>query len=450
MKDKHGLLTGSIPLVLRQMTVPMIFGLVAILMFNLVDTFFISLLGTQALAAISYTFPVTFAVNCITMGIGMGLSTNIGRLLGQGEAQDAARFSSHGLILAVTLVAIACAIGLATIDPLFLLLGADEELLPLINQYMQIWYFTIPLLVIPMAGNSAIRATGDTKTPAKIMMLAGFINGILDPLLIFGIGPFPELGIQGAAIASAFSWLGALVGSLYVLIKREKLLAFPHLPRVLSDWKLILKIGTPAALSNAMNPISGAILMMMLSSHGTAAVATYGAAQRIESILILVLMSLTSALTPFIAQNVGANNPARSFAGLFLSIRFSIVFQFGIFIMMVPLSIPLAALFSQEQEVKNLLWHYLLVVPFSYGFQGIVMMLIAGLNALHQPLRAFQWSFMRLFFFTLPGAWIGSLIYDIEGLFIGIALGNIVGGVLGYLYAVKLRKEYLSPQSCQA
>lgn len=450
MKDKHGLLTGSIPTVLRQMTVPMIFGLVAILMFNLVDTFFISLLGTQALAAISYTFPVTFGVNCITMGIGMGLSTNIGRLLGQGDAQDAARFSSHGLILAVTLVAMACAIGLSTIDPLFLLLGAEEELLPLINQYMQIWYFTIPLLVIPMAGNSAIRATGDTKTPAKIMMLAGLINGVLDPLLIFGIGPFPELGIQGAAIASAFSWLGALIGSLYVLVKREKLLALPYLPRLLSDWKLILKIGTPAALSNAMNPISGAILMMMLSSHGTAAVATYGAAQRIESILILVLMSLTSALTPFIAQNIGANNPARSFAGLFLSVRFSVVFQFGIFIMMVPLSIPLAAIFSQEKEVENLLWHYLLVVPFSYGFQGIVMMLIAGLNALHQPLKAFQWSFMRLFCFTLPGAWVGSLVYGIEGLFIGIALGNILGGIFGYFYALRLRKEYLPPHSCQA
>jgi Na+-driven multidrug efflux pump len=155
-------------------------------------------------------------------------------------------------------------------------------------------------------------------------------------------------------------------------------------------------------------------------------------------------MSLTSALTPFIAQNIGANNPDRSFAGLFLSIRFSVVFQLGIFVMMVPLSIPLAALFSQEQEVKDLLWHYLLVVPFSYGFQGIVMMLIAGLNALHQPLRAFQWSFMRLFVFTLPGAWVGSLVYDIEGLFIGIAVGNIVGGVLGYLYALKLRKEYVA------
>ncbi|WMN55293.1 MATE family efflux transporter [Vibrio fluvialis] len=443
MHDKHGLLSAPIPNVLRQMTIPMIFGMVAILMFNLVDTFFISLLGTDALAAISYTFPVTFGVNCITMGIGVGLSTSIGRLLGQGDTSNAARFSTHGLLLAVTLVAFACTAGFFTIEPLFLLLGAKAELIPLIEQYMQVWYLTIPLLVIPMAGNSAIRATGDTKTPAKMMMLAGAINGCLDPLLIFGYGPFPELGIQGAAIASAFSWLGALIGSLYVLVKRDRLLAPPHFASLRHDWQQILKIGTPAALSTAMSPISGALLMMMLSSHGTAAVAAYGAAQRIESILILVLMSLTSALTPFMAQNFGAQNPTRSFSGLFLSLRFSLIFQLLVFIMMVPLSIPLAALFSQEQAVRDLLWHYLLVVPFSYGFQGVVMMLVSALNALHLPLKAFQWSFMRLFLFTLPSAWLGSTLYGIEGLFIGIALGNVLGGLSGYLYALLLRRRYL-------
>ncbi|EKO3486144.1 MATE family efflux transporter [Vibrio fluvialis] len=443
MHDKHGLLSAPIPNVLRQMTIPMIFGMVAILMFNLVDTFFISLLGTDALAAISYTFPVTFGVNCITMGIGVGLSTSIGRLLGQGDTSNAARFSTHGLLLAVTLVAIACTVGFFTIEPLFLLLGAKAELIPLIEQYMQVWYLTIPLLVIPMAGNSAIRATGDTKTPAKMMMLAGAINGCLDPLLIFGYGPFPELGIQGAAIASAFSWLGALIGSLYVLVKRDRLLAPPHFASLRHDWQQILKIGTPAALSTAMSPISGALLMMMLSSHGTAAVAAYGAAQRIESILILVLMSLTSALTPFMAQNFGAQNPTRSFSGLFLSLRFSLIFQLLVFIMMVPLSIPLAALFSQEQAVRDLLWHYLLVVPLSYGFQGVVMMLVSALNALHLPLKAFQWSFMRLFLFTLPSAWLGSTLYGIEGLFIGIALGNVLGGLSGYLYALLLRRRYL-------
>lgn len=209
MQDKHGLLSAPISKVLRNMTVPMVFGMVAILAFNLVDTFFISLLGTEALAAISFTFPVTFGVNCITMGIGMGLSTNIGRLLGQGNTQHAARFSTHGLLLAVVLVMLASTLGLYTIEPLFKLLGASDDIIPLIREYMVIWYFTVPLLVIPMAGNSAIRATGDTKTPAKIMMLSGFINGLLDPLLIFGIGPFPELGIQGAAIASGIAWLGA-------------------------------------------------------------------------------------------------------------------------------------------------------------------------------------------------------------------------------------------------
>ncbi|EDP58242.1 MATE family efflux transporter [Vibrio sp. AND4] len=446
-QDKHGLLTAPIPDTLRKMTIPMTMGMIAILMFNLVDTFFISLLGTKALAAISYTFPVTFAVNCITMGIGMGLSTNIGRLLGQGYAPQAARFTSHGLLLAVALVTMASTLGWFTIDPLFRFLGAKADAIPLIEQYMQIWYLTIPLLVIPMAGNSAIRASGDTRTPAKIMMLAGLINGLLDPVLIFGLGPFPELGIQGAAIASAFSWFGALCGSFYVLIKREKLLAAPQWSLIKQDWQQTLKIGTPAALSNAMTPLSGAILMMILSSHGTAAVAAYGAAQRIESILILVLMSLTSALTPFMAQNLGANNPARAFSAWFLSMRFAIFFQGFIFLMMVPLSIPLAALFSQEAAVKDLLWHYLLVVPFSYGFQGIVMMLVSGYNAMHKPLRAFQWSFMRLFVFTLPAAWIGSQLYRVEGLFIGIALGNILGGLVGYLFALRERRLMLAEHS---
>ncbi|EOA6545069.1 TPA: MATE family efflux transporter [Vibrio vulnificus] len=444
MLDKHGLLSAPIAETLRKMTVPMIFGMVAILMFNLVDTFFISLLGTEALAAISYTFPVTFAVNCITMGIGVGLSTSIGRLLGQGEAHQAARFTTHGLLLAVVLVALASTLGFFTVTPLFTLLGAKEELIPLIGQYMHVWYLTIPLLVIPMAGNSAIRATGDTKTPAKIMMLAGLINGVLDPLLIFGIDPFPELGIQGAAIASALSWLGALIGSFYVLIQRERLLGLPQWQRLKEDWQQILKVGTPAALSNAMNPLSGAILMMMLSSHGTAAVAAYGAAQRIESILILVLMALTSALTPFMAQNFGAKNPQRAFQGLFVSMRFSVLFQGLVFLMMVPLSIPLAALFSQEQAVRDLLWHYLLVVPISYGFLGIVMMLVSGLNAMHQPLNAFRWSVIRLFVFTLPAAYLGSWLYDIEGLFIGIAVGNILVGLCSYLYALKQRKQQLA------
>ena len=446
--DKHGLLSEPIPTVLSRLTIPMVFGMVAILLFNLVDTFFISLLGTEALAAISFTFPVTFALNCITMGVSVGISTSIGRLLGGGNIHSAARLASHGLLLAVILMVIGSGFGLLTIEPLFTLIGASKELLPIISQYMSIWYLAIPLLVIPMAGNSAIRATGDAKTPAKIMMLAGLINGVLDPLLIFGYGPFPELGVRGAAIASGISWAFALINSLYILLKREKLLARPELAKLGKDWRQILQIGTPAGLSNALNPLSGALLMSLLAAQGTASVAAYGAAMRIESLLVIVIMALGSALMPFMAQNFGADNPLRAFRALFAAMRFAIIFQLLIFIMMVPLSWPLSSLFSQDSAVQEQLWHYLIVVPFSYGMQGVCMLLISALNAMHKSMHALVWNLLRLFAFLLPAAWLGSQLDGTEGLFIGIAAANILCGIGAYLYALKMRRSmYSNPVS---
>ncbi|WP_318419655.1 MATE family efflux transporter [Photobacterium leiognathi] len=439
--DKHGLLSDPIPDALSRLAVPMLFGMIAILMFNLVDTFFISLLGTNALAAVSFTFPVTFGLNCITMGMSVGISTSIGRLLGSGDTQSAARLTTHGLLLAVILMMLGSSLGFFTIDPLFTLMGASPDLLPIIHEYMTVWYIAIPLLVIPMTGNSAIRATGDAKSPAKIMIMAGLINGILDPLLIFGYGPFPELGVKGAAISSGISWAVALTASLYLLHRREKLLTVPVFRKLKADWQQILQIGAPAGLSNALNPLSSALLMTLLAAQGTASVAAFGAAIRIESILVIGMMALGSSLMPFMAQNLGANQPERAFKALFTAMHFAILFQLLIFIAMVPLSMPLASLFSQDTTVQAQLWHYLLVVPASYGLQAVCMLLISALNALHKTVNALIWNLLRLFGFMLPSAWIGSLYYGTEGLFIGIAFANIIGGLGAYLYARQLRKS---------
>lgn len=442
--DKYGLLSDPIPDALRRLAVPMVFGMIAILMFNLVDTFFISLLGTNALAAVSFTFPVTFGLNCITMGMSVGISTSIGRLLGSGDTKSAARLTTHGLLLAVILMVLGSTVGWLTIDPLFSLMGANADLLPIIHEYMTVWYIAIPLLVIPMTGNSAIRATGDAKSPAKIMIMAGLINGILDPLLIFGYGPFPELGVKGAAISSGISWAVALTASLYLLHRREKLLTMPVLLKLKSDWQQILHIGAPAGLSNALNPLSSALLMSLLAAQGTASVAAFGAAIRIESILVIGMMALGSALMPFMAQNLGANKPERAFEALFSAMHFAILFQLLIFIAMVPLSVPLASLFSRDTTVQDQLWHYLLVVPASYGLQAVCMLLISALNALHKTVNALIWNLLRLFGFLLPSAWVGSLYYGTEGLFIGISIANVIGGICAYLYARRLRKTTLS------
>ena len=314
MTRTNPMLTAPIPVVLRQMTGPMIFGIIAILAFNLVDTFFIGMLGTQALAAISFTFPVTFVVTSLAMGLGAGLSAVIGHTLGQGKHDEAAHLATDSLFLAVIMVALLSVGGALTIKPLFTLLGASAELISLIHDYMLIWYLTVPMLVLPMVGNAAIRATGDTKTPSVVMAVAGLVNGVLDPLLIFGIGPFPEWGIRGAAIATSISWLMAMLVSLYILRHREGLLLWrlSARPRLFQHWRSLLHVAVPASFTNMLNPLANAVLMTFFAGLGTEVVAAYGAASRVEALLLIVMMALASVLAPFISQNCGAGNPARA------------------------------------------------------------------------------------------------------------------------------------------
>ena len=441
---QNKLLFEPIDKVLTQLTIPLIFGMVAVLTFNLVDTFFISLLGTNSLAAISFTFPVIFAINSMTMGIGVGVSAHLGRILGKGHDTQAKQFATHGLLLMALISAIVSIIGYFSIDPLFSLIGADEALRILIRQYMATCYLFIPFLAVSMVGNNILRATGDTKTPAIILTISGVINSLLDPIFIFGFGPIPAMGVQGAAIASGISWTIAVSWSLYLLIYKLELLGKLNLTHIIEDCKKILHIGTPAALSNTLLPISGALLMALLASQGPTSVAAYGAAQRIESFLLIVVICMTSALTPIMSQNLGANQGVRAFNALFCAIKYSLLIQLFIFIAMVPLSSPFSALFSQDPIVQKQIWLYLLVVPLSYGFQGVVMMLMSSLNALQQPKLAFGWNLFRLFGLLLPLAWLGKQVNGTEGVFIGIMAANFVSGFCALLYARRVRDHHLN------
>ena len=431
------LLTAPMTSVLLRMTGPMILGIIAILAFNLVDTFFIGMLGTQALAAISFTFPVTFVVTSLAMGLGAGLSAVIGHALGQGKHDEAARITTDCLFLAVVLVTLLSLLGACTIQPLFRLLGASDQLIRLIYDYMLIWYLTVPMLVLPMVGNAAIRATGDTKTPSLVMTVAGLVNGVLDPLLIFGIGPFPEWGIRGAAIATSISWLMAMLVSLYILRHREGLLRWRLSPRpqLLAHWRALLHVAVPASFTNMLNPLANAVLMIIFAGLGTEVVAAYGAASRVEALLLIVMMALSSVLAPFISQNCGAGNPARARAALLLCMRFALLFQLAIYGLVWLLAPLIANLFSDHPQVVRLIVLYLHLVPIGYGFQGMVMLLASALNGVRASTVSFVFNGMRLFVFLLPGAWLGAKLGGEQGIYLGILLANLAAGLLAWGYA---------------
>ena len=159
------LLTEPVGPTLIRLALPMVVGLAAIILFTVVDTFFVGRLGATPLAAMSFCFPVNFVVYSVTMGIGIGTTSVISRAIGEGDQARVRRLTTHALVLALGTVTLIAGIGLVTMDPIFSAMGADATTLPLIREYMTPWLWGVGLLVIPMVGNSAIRATGDTVSP---------------------------------------------------------------------------------------------------------------------------------------------------------------------------------------------------------------------------------------------------------------------------------------------
>ncbi|MFT7259106.1 MAG: putative MATE family efflux protein [Glaciecola sp.] len=430
------MLNGDISQILKSMTIPMIVGMLMLMTFSIVDTFFVSMLGTKQLAAISFTFPVTFTVISLNIGLGIGTSAIIGKYIGSGNTQDAKVLATGALMLSALMVGIFAVIGIFSIDFIFSLMGADKTLMPFIQAYMVPWYLAGVFLAIPMVGNSVLRAFGDTKTPSIIMAVGGAINVVLDPILIFGWGPIPALGIQGAAIATAIAWAVCVVWILYLLAVKRQLIE----PRILSLTEFIvaargvLKIGLPAAGANMLTPIAGGVMTAIVANYGAEAVAAWGVGNRLESIASIIVLALSMSLPPFISQNYGANKLSRIKTAFDIAAKFVIIWQLVVFAVLAILSSYIAQVFAEEASVARDITLFLCIVPLGYGLQGIIILVNSSFNAMHKPMSALILSILRLFAFYVPIASLGSYLYGLEGLFWGCVIANVLTSVLAYTW----------------
>lgn len=440
--SSNPMLTGDIVTTLRSMTIPMILGMIMLMTFGLVDTFFVSLIGTNELAAISFTFPVTFTVISLNIGLGIGTSAVIGRLLGQNQLAEAKITATAALMTVFALVGLLCFIGYNTIPLVFSWLGADAELIPLIYDYMSIWYVAGVFLAMPMVGNSVLRAAGDTKSPSMIMASGGAINALLDPLLIFGWGPVPALGIKGAAIATAIAWGVGVIWILLLLHKRALMT-----PRLLSlkEYKAhvpgVLKIGVPAAGANMLTPIAAGVVTAIVAGYGPTAVAAWGVGGRLESIASIVMLALSMSLPPLLSQNYGAQKVDRVKAAYQIAIKFVFGFQLLVFALLYILADYIALVFAKEAEVATLITLFLMIVPLGYGLQGVVVLTNSAFNAVHRPMAALCLNSLRLFIFFVPFCYLGSIYYGLTGLFTGAVLANAVMALISYAWFMRMIKQ---------
>lgn len=429
------LLNAPIAPTLWRMTWPVIVGVATLISFNVIDTFFVGLLGTAPLAAISFTFPVTFMVISLTIGLGIGTSAVIARKLGADRVEHARFDGTCALLLSAVLVGILAAIGYLFLEPTFQLLQAQDELMPLIRDYMTWWYAGAVLLVIPMIGNSILRASGDTRTPALIMASGGLLNAIFDPILIFGIGPIPGYGIAGAAMASVLSWT---IGVVLVLayLKRKQLLSLvaPAGASIRHSMRQILSIGLPAASANMMTPLAMAVLTAIIAGYGPAAVAAFGVGTRLESLASIIVLSLSMSLPPLISQNFGANKMNRVGEAYHVALKSVLWVQGIIYLGLVVFAPWIAALFTDEPEVAEIVRLFIYIMPLGYGLQGWIILTNSSFNALHRPMNAFWLSVIRLFVCFVPLSYLGSVLADLPGLFIGGVVANVLTAAFAYIW----------------
>ena len=262
--------------------------------------------------------------------------------------------------------------GLATIEPLFRLLGADEDTLALIAQYMSIWYLGLPLVLVPMAGIGAIRATGDSSGQSLVLVAASLANLVLDPLLIFGLAGLPRLEIEGAAIASVAA-RGLSVGmAFYMLHVRHGLLdlRLPGARELRESITAVLHVALPAAGTNVIIPLATGVVTAMVAAHGADAVAGFGAAFRTESVALIVFYAMSSMMGPLVGQNLGAGQAGRAQEAIAISIRFCLVFGIALAVALALAAPAIAGWFSDRPAVRETTVSFLRITSWSYGASG--------------------------------------------------------------------------------
>ena len=428
---------GSVGRHLVDMAVPVLFGVFTMMSQAFADMWFIGRLGDRELAALSFAFPILMIVTSIAIGLGAGTSSVVARAIGAHNHRRARRLATDSLILSFGITAIVSAIGFLTIEPLFRLLGAPDDMIPLIAGYMTILYAGVPFVVVGMVGMSSMRATGDTRLPSMLMVIASVANVILDPILIFGIGPIPAMGLNGAAMAALLSRAAIFAGTLYFMRTRLDMLTFnkPDPGELRSSWADVLHVGIPAAATNAIIPIATGVITAMLARYGPEAVAGFGVASRVESLMLVLFYALSAVIGPFVGQNIAAGKADRIFEALRLCTIFCVGTGFVIAALLAFSGAWLPTLFSDNPEVTDVSTKFLMIAPISYGAYGMVMVMNASFNGMGKPMPAVHISVARMALIYIPLAFVAERFFGITGIFVAYAFANIVSGVIAFTWA---------------
>lgn len=440
---QNPLLTQPIALLIRRIGIPVGIGAFFNTMFNVVDTYYGGLISREVLAALSLSFPIYFVIIALGFGLSTGNTALIGNALGGGKREMAERYAIQGLVLGLLLALVVTVAGVMAAPWLYTLLGASGEYLATGLRYINpIFYGTIFFVFVQML-NSILNAIGQTK-PYRNFLVAGFLlNLLLDPWFIYGGLGLPPMGITGIALATV---LVQLLGGVYLLwaVARSDLISWASVRR---NWGLqpavarqILQQGLPNIIDLSSISIGFFILTFFVSQFGQSAVAAFGAAARIEQVVLLPLIGLDVATLSLIAQNNGAHLTERVTTIFTTALRYGMIIMFVGFVIVMLFAPQLMALFSDDAEVIRIGASYIRIKAWALFPSVFTFVGFAAMRGVKKPFRALILSMLRMVFIPLVFVYlfVEQWGYGLNAIW-WIATGSgLVVGLIAYVYAQRL------------
>lgn len=394
------------------------------------ETVFLGILGTEALAAMGFAFPVTITLFAFAGGIGTGASSVTARAFGAGDRERSALLVTHAQILGVAIGIVLGALAIVFAADILALLGARGEVHRLATEYLSVYMLGFPSFMFAIVASALLRATGSAASPGIVMSVGSLMQLAIAPLLIFGLFGLPELGMVGAAWSFVISRTISTV-LYFAMLQRGQLLR-AKLHGMMDSWRAIMHVGAPAIASGLVMPAGMMIITRLLAGHGNAVVAGYNVAMRVETIAHMILWSATSSAEPLIGQNWGARMFDSVRRALSLTHRFSLGWGVVTFVVMVLIGETVVAMIDDNPQVVDVAVAFFFIIPLSIGFMGMTQTACACFNALGKPTPSFVISLLRALVVYVPLAWLGNWWMGYVGIFIATALTNVLVGLLAW------------------
>jgi len=428
---------GSIRLAVFLLAIPMILEMVLESVFAVVDIFFVGKLGNGAVATVGLTESVLSLVYSIAMGLSMAATALVARRVGEKNYKEAAHAGMQIIFFALILSAIISVVGIIFAGNILHLMGANDKMIAENIAYTKIMYGGNLVIMLLFLINGIFRGAGDASIAMRSLWISNGINIILCPLLIYGLGPLPGLGLKGAAIATTIGRGTGVLYQLYRLFIKKGLLSF-YLHQLKPQADLIVQtitIGGTGTLQFLVSSFSWVFLARLVSGFHEGPMAGYQIAIRLLIFFLLPAWGMSNAAATLVGQNLGAGKPERAEKSVWITALYVFIFMVSVTLFFYLFGEPIVNFMNTDPQARHFALQALRIISLGYIFFGIEMVMLNSFNGSGDTWTPTLVYFVGFWLFQIPLAWILSQHYikEPKGVFIAIVIAQVVTALLSYV-----------------